>query len=107
MSAEFPKCQTDPVLDQDPRAPLRRLEISFSQGAEWKALISMYIGTIPVGGDPRPAEQSISIGPPPRTPVISAMIAKVGVAARHSHLAMPSAAAAPSSLHLEPPVELA
>jgi hypothetical protein len=25
---------------------LRRLEISFSQGAEWKALISKYIGTI-------------------------------------------------------------
>jgi hypothetical protein len=35
------------------------------------------------------------------------MIAKVGVAARHSHLAMPSAAAAPSSLQLAPPVELA
>ena len=72
-------------------APLRRLEISFSQGAEWKALISMYIGTIPVSGDPCPAEQSISIGPAPRTPVISAMIAKVGVAARRSQLAMTSA----------------
>jgi len=24
--------------------PLRRLEISFSQGAEWKALMSKYIG---------------------------------------------------------------
>ena len=65
-------------------APLRRLEISFSQGAEWKALISIYIGTILVSGDPRQAEQSIFIGLPPRTPVISAMIAKVGVAARHS-----------------------
>ena len=83
-----------------PAGTLRRLETSFSQGAKWKALISMYIGTIPVSGDPCPAEQSISIGPPPRTPVISAMIAKVGVAARHSHLAMPSAAAAPSSSQL-------
>ena len=44
---------------------------------------------------------------PAETPVISAMIAKVGVAARHSHLAMPSAAAAPSSSQLAPPVELA
>jgi hypothetical protein len=93
--------------DHDRRAPLRRLETSFSQGAKWKALISMYIGTIPFSGDPCPAEQSISIGPPPRTPVISAMIAKVGVAARHSHLAMPSAAAAPSSSQLAAPVELA
>jgi len=77
--------------DHDRRAPLRRPETSFSQGAEWNALISKYIGTIPVSGDPCPAEQIISIGPPPRTPVMSAMIAKVGVAARHSHLAMPSA----------------
>jgi hypothetical protein len=91
----------------DSGAPLRRRAISFSQGTEWKALISMYIGTIPVSGDPCPAEQSISIEPPPRTPVISAMIAKVGVAARHSHLAMSSAAAAPSSSRLAPPVELA
>ncbi|WP_420882075.1 hypothetical protein [Rhizobium gallicum] len=33
------------------QVPLRRLEISFSQGAKWKALISKYIGTIPVSGD--------------------------------------------------------
>jgi hypothetical protein len=39
-----------------------------AKAPKWKALISMYIGTIPVSGDPRPAEQSISIGPPPRTP---------------------------------------
>ena len=37
--------------DQDRWALLRRLEISFSQGAEWKALISKYIGTIPLSGD--------------------------------------------------------
>src|SRR6266403_1224004 len=94
--------------DQDRRAPLRRPEISFSQGAEWKALISKYIGAIPLSGDAScAAEQSISGGSPPRTLVISAMIAKVGVAARHSHLAMPSAAAAPSSSQLAPPVEVA
>ena len=29
----------------------RRPEISFSQGARWKALISKYIGTIPPSGD--------------------------------------------------------
>jgi hypothetical protein len=49
---------------QDPRAPLRRLEISFSQGAEWKALISTYIGTIPLSGDACEAEQGKSGGPP-------------------------------------------
>jgi hypothetical protein len=51
--------------DQDRRAPLRRLEISFSQGAEWKALISTYIGTIPLSGDACEAEQGISSAPPP------------------------------------------
>jgi hypothetical protein len=61
----------------------RRLAISFSQGVEWKALISTYIGTIPLSGDA--AEQSMS---PPRTPVSSAIIAKVGAAARLSQSAM-------------------
>jgi len=79
--------------DQDRRTPLRRLEISFSQGAEWKALISKYIGTIPLSGDARATEQSISAGRPSRAPVSSAMIAKVGAAARHSQSAAPSAAA--------------
>jgi hypothetical protein len=37
--------------DQDRQAPLRQLETSFSLGAEWKALISKYIGTIPLSGD--------------------------------------------------------
>jgi hypothetical protein len=79
--------------DHDRRAPLRRLETSFSQGAEWKALISKYIGTIPLSGDAScAAEQSISGGPPPRS---SAMIAKVGAAARHSQSAAPRAAALP------------
>ena len=82
--------------DQDRRAPLRRLEISFSQGAEWKTLISKYIGTIPLSGDAScAAEQSISGGPPPRTPVSSAMMAKVGAAARDSQSAAPRAAAWP------------
>jgi hypothetical protein len=75
-------------------AMLRRLEISFSQGAEWKALISTYIGTIPLSGDPSGA-QSIPGGPPPKTPVSSAMMAKAGAAARHRKSAAPSAAALP------------
>src|SRR5580658_8226311 len=37
--------------DQRPRAPRRRLPIALSQGAEWKALISTYIGTIPFSGN--------------------------------------------------------
>ena len=62
--------------------PLCRRETSFSQGVKWKALINTYIGTIPLNGDaPCAAEQSISSGPPPKTPVSSAMMAKVGVAA--------------------------
>jgi hypothetical protein len=37
------------------------VEISFSQGAEWKALISKHIETIPFSGDASGvAEQSIS-----------------------------------------------
>jgi hypothetical protein len=81
--------------DQDRRAPLRRLEISFSQGAEWKALISRYVRTIPLSGDAScAAEQSMS-EPPPKTPVSSAMTAKVGAAARHSQSAARKAAALP------------
>ena len=80
------------------RAPLRRLEISFSQGTKWKALISKYIGTMPPSSDaPCGAAQSMSIGPPPRTPVSSAMRAKLGAAARHNQSAAPSAAAPPLS----------
>jgi hypothetical protein len=83
--------------DQDRAAPHRRLDISFNQGAEWKALISKYIGTIPLSGDaPCATEQSRS-GEPPRTPVSSAMIAKVGAAARHGQSAAPRAAALPLS----------
>src|SRR5207249_9018013 len=85
-----------PNADQDRQAPLRRLEISFSQGAEWNAHISKYIGTIPLSGDAScAAEQSISGDPPPSTPVSSAMIAKVGAAARYSQSAAPVAAAMP------------
>src|SRR5712672_1236631 len=76
------------------RAPLRRAEISFSQGAEWKALISTYIGTIPLSGDTScPVEHIIAMCPPPRRPVSSAMTAKVGAAARPSQPAAPSTAA--------------
>ena len=39
-----------------------RLDISFSQGNEWKALISKYIGIIPVSGNVCAAlEQRISV----------------------------------------------
>ena len=62
------------------RAAPRRLAISFSQGAEWKALISKYIGTIPVSGDALAIEHSGD--PPPSMAVSSAMIANVGAAAR-------------------------
>ena len=83
-----------------------RLAISFSQGAEWKALISRYIGTIPPTGDAFAAEQSVSSGPLPATAVSSAMIAKVGAAASDSHLTILRATAAPSSSQLTAPVEL-
>jgi hypothetical protein len=83
---------------QDRPAPLRRLKISFSHGAEWKALISQYIGTIPLSDDASCAvEHIIAICPAPRTLVSSAMIAKVGAAARHSQSAAPRAAALPLS----------
>jgi hypothetical protein len=65
--------------------------MSFNQGAKWKALISAYIGTIPLSGDPPcTAEQSIS-GVPPSADVNSAISAKVGAAARDSQLAAPRA----------------
>jgi Kinase/pyrophosphorylase len=37
--------------DQAWWAPLRQLVISLSHGAEWNALMSTYIGTIPLSGD--------------------------------------------------------
>ncbi|MEH2498456.1 hypothetical protein V1294_004935 [Bradyrhizobium sp. AZCC 1678] len=58
------------------------MSASFSQGAEWKTLISKYIGTIPPSGDAPAIEHNASDGPPPTTPVRSAIIAKVGAAAR-------------------------
>jgi hypothetical protein len=82
-----------PVMSRHGRAPFRRLKTSLSQGAEWKALISKYIGTIPLSGDACAAEQSISGVPPLRTPVSSAIIAKLGAAERHSQWAAPRAAA--------------
>jgi hypothetical protein len=74
--------------DHDGRAPRRWPESSLSQGAKWKALINKYMGAIPVSGDPpRAAEQITSGMLPPWTAVSSAMIAKVGVAARDSKAA--------------------
>jgi hypothetical protein len=52
--------------DQDWQAPFRLSEIHFSQDAEWKTLISRYIGAIPLSGDA--AKQVISGEFLPRTP---------------------------------------
>jgi hypothetical protein len=91
-------------LDHARRVPLPRLEISFSQGGEWKALISKYIGIIPLSGEVcSAAEQRISGWPPPRTPVSSAMIANVGAAPRHSQSVARRAAASPISEQIVPP----
>ncbi len=68
---------------------MARLQIIFSQGPKWKALISKYIAAIPLSGEAAsPAEQSPS-GGPPLTPASSAMIANVGVAARPNQAAAP------------------
>src|SRR5882757_812687 len=77
--------------DQDRHTRLRRLKISLSHGAEWKALISTYIGTMPLSGDALTIEHNASGDPPPRTPVSSAMIAKVGAAARYRKSAVAAA----------------
>jgi hypothetical protein len=72
-------------VDQHRLAPLRQPVISLSHGIEWKALITRYIGTIPLNGDAScVAEHSTSGTPPSWSPVRSAMIAKVGAAARDS-----------------------
>jgi hypothetical protein len=64
-----------------------RREISFNHGGEWKALISTYIGTIPVSSDAsRVAEHSISCMRFPWIPVSNAMITNVGAAARRRKL---------------------
>ncbi|MDE5452054.1 hypothetical protein GWE18_04075 [Bradyrhizobium sp. CSA112] len=59
-----------------------RLEISFSHGAKWNALINKYIGTIPPRGDAPAVEHNASADPPPNAPVSIAIVAKVGAAAR-------------------------
>jgi hypothetical protein len=80
--------------DPERRALLRRPLMSLSQGAEWKALISMYIEVIPLSGDASCAPmQGIACAPPPSRPVSNAMTAKVGAAARHSQLLAPRTAA--------------
>jgi hypothetical protein len=82
----------------DERGDAFRRLISFSQGAEWKALISKYIGTIPLNGDaPCAVEHIIAICPRSRTQASSPMIAKDGAAARPSQSAAPRAAALPPS----------
>ena len=62
-------------LDHARRVPFPRLEISFSQGGEWKALINKYIGVIPLSGDVcSAAEQSMSSGPPARTAEVARLL---------------------------------
>ena len=90
-----PSSSRSAMPGQCPRAPLRRRAISFSQGAEWKALISRYIGTMPLSAKPCPGEQTISMAPPPEMPVSSAMRAKLGAAASDSHWAAPRAIPSP------------
>src|SRR5262249_5804870 len=88
-------CDRASLVDHSPdgSAPLRRREINLSQGTEWKALIRMYINTIPLSGDAScTAAQNRSWGPLPRTPVMSAMMANVGAAPRHIQSAAPRAA---------------
>jgi hypothetical protein len=74
---------------------LHAREISLSHGVKWKALISKYIGTIPVSAEACAAEHKGSAAPPPRTTVSSAMIAKVGAAASDSQPAAPRAPLSP------------
>src|SRR5690242_834103 len=92
------------MWDQD-RLACRRPDISFSHGARWKALIKRYIGIIPLSGDIPAIEHMASAGSPPRRPVSSAMMAKVGAAARYSQsaafLAMPLRS---SGMELQPPM---
>jgi hypothetical protein len=57
----------------------------------WKALISQYIGTIPLSSHAScPAEQSMPGMLPPWTLVRSAIIAKVGAAARDNQWSAPA-----------------
>ena len=81
---------------QEEERQLRRPEINLSHGAVWNALISKYIGTIPLSGDPRCAAVQSHCGWP-LVAVMSAMTAKVGAAARLSQSAAARATAAPSS----------
>ena len=77
------------VKRRDRWAPLRRLEISFSQGAKWKALISMYIGTIPLSGEASATQRKS--GDLPSRSVSNAMMAKVGAATSDNQSAAPRA----------------
>jgi hypothetical protein len=76
-------------VDQAARADAPK--ISLSQGGKWNALINRYIGVIPPSDAQDADAQSPFIALPPEHAVIKARIAKVGVAARQSHSARPSA----------------
>jgi hypothetical protein len=68
---------------RDPRE-INAPAISFSQGAEWNALISRYIGTMPPSGDICDAPTQSMSDAPSDMSVNSAMMAKVGAAASDS-----------------------
>src|ERR1700722_5442733 len=83
---------------------LRRPAISLSQGAEWKAPIMKYMGTIPLMSAPCPDAEQSGSAPPPRQTVISAIVTKAGAAARPRQSAAIRAIAAP---WLPAPIEIA
>ncbi|MBB4185697.1 hypothetical protein GGE07_002338 [Sinorhizobium terangae] len=88
---------------QDRRPGLRLLATSLSHGPEWKTLISRYIGTIPVKRDASSIDEQCMSADPPRTLVSSAMIAKVGAAAKdNSQSAAPKAAASAPGAQADP-----
>lgn len=78
-------------INADRRPPLRRHEISFSQGAAWKALINAYISAIPFNGEAFCMPMQSMSGWPLNKPVHSAMMANVGAAARPGQPAAPEA----------------
>src|SRR5580704_12064629 len=77
------------VTRRDRWTPLRLLEISFSQGAKWKALISTYIGTIPLSGEASATQRKS--GDLPSRSVSNAMMANVGAATSDNQSAAPRA----------------
>jgi hypothetical protein len=83
LSCRATQCSARQLMTHSCRASQRQWrKIFFSHGAEWKTLISRYMKVMPLSGDACcMAVQKIS-GAPPSRAINSAMMAKVGVAAR-------------------------